>query len=44
LNYLYRKQIDLGLDGDPRAAFKARVILRKLCGTIVLEPDADQSL
>jgi hypothetical protein len=27
---LYRKQIKLGLDDDPRAALKARVILRKL--------------
>ncbi len=41
---LYRKQIELGLDGDPRAALKARAILRKLCGTILLEPGEDGSL
>jgi hypothetical protein len=41
---LYRKQINLGLDGDPRAALKARVVLRKLCGTIVLESEKDGSL
>ena len=35
---LYREQIALGLDGDPRAALKARVAVRKLCGAIVLEP------
>jgi hypothetical protein len=38
---LYRKQISLGLDGDPRAALKARTILRKLCGPIVIESDQD---
>jgi hypothetical protein len=40
---LYRKQISLGLDGDPRAALKARTILRKLCGPIVIESDQDVS-
>jgi hypothetical protein len=39
---LYRKQIDLGLDGDPRAALKARVVLRKLCGPIVIEPGEEE--
>ena len=41
---LYKKQIERGLGGDPRAALKARAILRKLCGTIVLEPEEDGSL
>jgi site-specific DNA recombinase len=42
---LYRQQIELGLDGDPRAALKARVILRQLFGgKIVLQPGPDQSL
>jgi hypothetical protein len=42
---LYRQQIDLGLDGDPRAALKARVILRQLFGgKIVLRPGPDRSL
>ena len=29
---LYRRQITLGLDGDPRAALKARVFLREWFG------------
>lgn len=42
---LYRQQIELGLDGDPRAALKARVILRRLVGgSIVLHPGPDRSL
>jgi hypothetical protein len=41
---LYRRQITQGLDGDPRAALKARLALRKLCGTIVLEPGEGGSL
>lgn len=41
---LYRKQIALGLDGDARAALKARAVLRKICGTIVLEPGDNGSL
>ena len=42
---LYRQQIEAGLDGDPRAALKARVILRKLFnGEIVLRPGPDRSL
>jgi hypothetical protein len=37
---MYRQQIALGLDGDPRAALKARVILRELFGgKIRLVPD-----
>ena len=40
----YRKQINLGLDGDPRAAMRARAILRKLCGPIVIESDEDGSV
>ncbi len=35
----YRRQIALGLDNDPRAAGKARVILRKLLGNIRLIPE-----
>lgn len=36
---LYRQQIELGLDGDPRAALKARVMLRQpFGGRIVLRP------
>ena len=42
---LYKQQIELGLDGDPRAALKARVILRQLFnGEIVLRPGPDKSL
>lgn len=41
---LYRKQIADGLDGNPQAALKARVILRALLGTIRLTPGADGSL
>jgi len=42
---LYKQQIELGLDGDPRAALKARVILRQLFnGEIVLRPGPDRSL
>ena len=33
---LNRGQIEAGLDGDQRAALKARVILRRLCGPIVI--------
>lgn len=41
---LYRKQIEDGLDGDPRAAAKARVVLRKLLGPILLEQETDGSV
>ena len=41
---LYRRQIAQGLDGNPREALKARVILRELLGEIRLEPDANGSL
>lgn len=42
---LYRQQIEQGLDGDPRAALRARVILRKLFnGRIVLRPSPDRGL
>ena len=34
----YREAIEAGLDGDPRAALKARVILRDLLGPVTLEP------
>jgi hypothetical protein len=39
---VYRQQIELRLDGDARAALKARVTLRKLCGTILLEPGEEE--
>jgi hypothetical protein len=35
---MYRQQIKDGLDGDPRAAAKARLILRDLLGPITLTP------
>jgi site-specific DNA recombinase len=42
---LYRRQIVQGLDGDPRAALKARVFLREwFGGKIRLEPLADGGL
>jgi len=43
---LYRRQIALGLDGDPRAALKARVALRELFvgGRVDMQPEADGSL
>ena len=43
---LYRRQIALGLDGDPRAALKARVALRALFvgGRVDLQPEPDGSL
>jgi site-specific DNA recombinase len=42
---LYRQQIVEGVAGDPRAAAKARVILRELfCGEIRLVPQADGGL
>lgn len=41
---LYREQIDQGLGGDPAASAKARTILRKLLGEIVLVPGGDGSL
>ena len=41
----YRRQITLGLEGDPRAALKARVILRELFGgKIRLVPQLDGGL
>jgi site-specific DNA recombinase len=41
----YRRQITLGLDGDPRAALKARLILRELFGgKIRLVPQLDGGL
>ena len=42
---LYRRQIALGLDGNPREALKARVFLRDwFSGTIRLEPLPDGGL
>ncbi len=40
----YRQQIERGLDNDPRAAAKARVILRDLLGPIQMCPGKDGSL
>lgn len=36
---IYRQQISLGLDGDPRAAEKARHLLRGMLGKVVLSPE-----
>ena len=41
---MYRRQIAKGLDGDPRAAFKARVFLRELLGRINLKPEGEGEL
>ena len=42
---LYRNEVMLGLDGDPKAALKARVFLREwFCGKIRLEPLPDGGL
>jgi hypothetical protein len=35
----FRRQIKLGLSGEPRAALKARVILRRLIGPITVSTD-----
>ena len=40
----YRQQIERGLDDDPRAAAKARVILRDLLGPIQMCPGKDGDL
>ena len=37
----YVRQIKMGLDGDPRAALKARLILRDLVGPVRLSTDED---
>jgi hypothetical protein len=41
---LYRKQIADGLSGDPRAAAKARVLLRQLFDGIRFQPQPDGGL
>jgi hypothetical protein len=41
---LYRERIQQGLDGDPQAASRARLILRDLLGEIALSPGPDGSL
>jgi hypothetical protein len=41
---LYRRQIADGLNGNPREALKARVILRELFGKIRLVPGSGGSL
>lgn len=40
----YRQQIAKGLNSDPQAAAKARVVLRKLLGEIRLVPEPDGAL
>jgi len=40
----YRRQIELGLDGNPREATKARAILKELLGPIEMCPEPDGSL
>ncbi len=40
----YQQQIELGLDGTPREANKARAILRDLLGPIQMSPGPDGSL
>ena len=41
---LYRAQVNAGLDGDPKAAAKARVFLRDYLGMIRLVPEAEGGL
>jgi site-specific DNA recombinase len=41
---LYRKQIADGLNGDPRAAVKAHVLLRDMLGEVRLKPGKNASL
>jgi hypothetical protein len=41
---LYRRQISLGLGGDPRATQKARLALRNLLGTMQLEQGEGDSV
>jgi hypothetical protein len=36
---MYRRQVELGLDGDELAAHKARLFLRELLGRIDLKPE-----
>jgi hypothetical protein len=36
---MYRRQVELGLEGDERAALKARIFLRELLGRINLKPE-----
>jgi site-specific DNA recombinase len=41
---LYLKQIKQGLDGEPRAAAKARIVLRDMLGPITMTPGANGEL
>ncbi|HEY4448854.1 MAG TPA: hypothetical protein VGN03_09660, partial [Steroidobacteraceae bacterium] len=41
---MFRRQVEQGLDGDERAALKARVFLRELLGRIDLKPEGDGEL
>ena len=39
---LFRREVELRLRGDERAATKARVLLRELLGRINLKPEGEQ--
>jgi len=41
---MFRRQVELGLDGDPRAALKARVFLREFLGRINLKREGNDQL
>lgn len=41
---MYRRQVELGLEGDERAALKARIFLRELLGRINLKPEGQGEL
>ena len=41
---MFRRQVEQGLDGDERAALKARVFLRELLGRITLKPEGEGEL
>jgi hypothetical protein len=41
---MFRRQVEQGLDGDERAALKARVFLRELLGRINLKPEGEGEL
>jgi hypothetical protein len=41
---MYCRQIEQGLEGDPRAALKARIILRDMLGPITMMPGPNGEL
>jgi hypothetical protein len=41
---MYRRQIDQGLEREPRAALRARVILRDMLGPITMTPGSNGEL